>query len=498
MDMNMDMVMDMDMEPRKKIIRIDNSFFQNSSEKASSHTIKNKFKQFGGNIQKGVINVSKTTKLWVSKLSNPQNPFKNVNTAYLVFGTCISLYVLFYVGIRLRHPFWMKQPVLHHHDIFLKMKAPCIISTDLPPKNRYVNSEIRFRKYNDLSSYDRTHFFNLVSEHYLRSNASMGGGAKEDYRPTEASIFTYFQHLTIPSFFSLYYDNVDLKDENGDLIPEKRRLVGAMTTRPLQIFLKNENSPVKEYPLYYVDWLCVHSAHRKQGIAPQIIYSHTYFQQRTWGKSAVYLFKREGKHTPIVPLTKYMTYGFDFEKGQREYGSADITKEHILVKKMLSGELNLVKNMLENIKNDFQCIIYPDDPTLKNMIKSGLIYVFAVYMNQTPIGCVFCRNSHTYIAKNTSTDKEVKENTLCVEIFASYFPTTINQHNVMICFDHICDMMKTNLKCRYIVIENIAHNNLFIAGCLARQSPLFRTPHNYYLYNFAQKTLLSDKVFIVN
>ena len=100
--MNMDM--DMDIGPSKKIIRIDNSFFQNSSEMRSSDTISNKFKQFGGNIQKGVMNVSNTTKLWVSKLSNPQNPFKNVNTAYLVIGTVISLYVLFYVGIRLRHP----------------------------------------------------------------------------------------------------------------------------------------------------------------------------------------------------------------------------------------------------------------------------------------------------------------------------------------------------------------------------------------------------------
>lgn len=420
-----------------------------------------------------------------------------MSASKMALSAIISCYIIFYVGIRAKYPFWMKQPVLHHHDLLLRIKAPCVISTDLPPSNRYVNNKIRFRKFNDLSMYDRDHFFDLISKHYLR-------GGKEEYRPSEDSIFRYFQNLNLPSFFSLYYDNVDIRGDDGELAPEQRRLIGAMTTRPLHLYLKNEKSSAFDspYPLYYVDWLCVHSAHRKQGKAAEIIYTHFFNQQRQWGKSSIYLFKREGKNTPIVPLTKYMTYGFDIEQSIREYNTEDIPKEHILVKRMLSGEINLVKNIMENIRNDFQCVIFPGDVLLKNMMKNSLIYVFAVYINQTPIGCVFCRNSQTHIDVNDGKTKEQtsssENNTLCVEIFASYFPGEISRENIMLCFDHISDMMKTKLKVRYIILENISHNTFFIEGCLSRLSPLFRTPHNYYLYNFAQKSLLPKNVFIIN
>ena len=383
-----------------KTISISASAFEENSNQ-STNRVKTLFTKWKNTALKGFRDLTEVPykyAIYKNKFIN-QNPLKNISvspvkTVFIGIAVC---YVLFYVGIRIKYPFWIKQPVLHHHDFFLKMKAPCIISRDLPPKNRYVNDKIRFRKYNDLSIYDRDHFFDLIYNHYLK-------GGKEEYRPTEDSIYRYFINLNLPSFFTLYYDNVDIKDSTGEISPEQRRLIGAMTTRPLNIHLKNEKQTPKEYNIYYVDWLCVHSAHRKQGKAAEIIYTHFYKQQREWGETSIYLFKREGNKTPIVPLVKYMAYGFDLENQIKDYTSQDIPKEHILVRRMLSKEINLVKNMFENIKNEFKCTIFPSDVLLQNMMKNSLIYIFSIYLNQTPIGCVFCRNSHTHISNDLLND----------------------------------------------------------------------------------------------
>ena len=74
-----------------------------------------------------------------------------------------------------------------------------------------------------------------------------------------------------------------------------------MTTRPLDIMFKT-------ILLYR---LSVHQDYRKKGHAPQIIYSH-YYNQRYNHDNIIFLFKREGEKTSIVPLTTYNTYAFEY------------------------------------------------------------------------------------------------------------------------------------------------------------------------------------------
>ena len=84
-----------------------------------------------------------------------------------------------------------------------------------------------------------------------------------------------------------------------------KKIIGTMSTRPLDCYIGN-----KKLQLQYVDFLCVHKKYRKKGLAPKIIYSH-YVNSRYNESEYVYLFKREGDTTSIVPLTIYNNYLFN-------------------------------------------------------------------------------------------------------------------------------------------------------------------------------------------
>ena len=84
-----------------------------------------------------------------------------------------------------------------------------------------------------------------------------------------------------------------------------------MTTRPLDCLIDD-----KEMKLYYVDYLCVHKEHRKH-VALKTIYTH-YVNHRNRHKNIVFLFKREGEVTLIVPLTIYKSYIYDISRWDKK------------------------------------------------------------------------------------------------------------------------------------------------------------------------------------
>mgnify|MGYP000176613599 CR=1 FL=1 len=96
--------------------------------------------------------------------------------------------------------------------------------------------------------------------------------------------------------------------EDNSFINDKE-LIGIMTTRPVNITVKNSNT----FIAYYVDNLCVHPDYRKHGIAQQMIQTHYYNLRKNNKKIQVCLFKREGELNAIVPLVAYKTTGYNIK-----------------------------------------------------------------------------------------------------------------------------------------------------------------------------------------
>ena len=126
-------------------------------------------------------------------------------------------------------------------------------------------------------------------------------------------------------------------------------LVSSMTTRPLKCIVDKH-----QLNLYYVDFLCVHKRHRKKGIAPKTIYSH-YYNHRYKYDNTVFLFKREGETTAIVPLCAYKNYGFDLHYLSKQINLKGPTLKSVLLS---DTSMRLYYELDKFIQKNVDCYIF--------------------------------------------------------------------------------------------------------------------------------------------
>jgi len=373
----------------------------------------------------------------------------------------IIIFIITYLYYKYKYQFWSRQPVFHFHNLKYWCFPPGIIQHDKPKINKFYNSEIQYNDFSKLKTEKKALFINFIQSHYLTDK-------NEKYNPTGNSIIPYFQHHNDKSFIALYMQTIN----------STNRMLAAMTLRPLTCHLNNN-----KFELHYVDYLCVHKKKRKQGIAQQIIYS-TYVNHRNIHKNVVYLFKREGENTLIVPLTIYKTYAFDMK-----YWKCDIDtdKPNIKVVMINDSNLGLIIDMLESINNKFKCVIKSNIANIKALLATKNIYIGVLFINNEPTSMYMFRNTYTsYNGENS------------LELFASYNNSTLNSNEKLftLCALIVIDKIRNFSPIRYLFIENISNNNIIIKNILERYSSYHQSVYSYYFYNFGVRPLLSSDVFV--
>lgn len=223
--------------------------------------------------------------------------------------------------LRIRHPFWSKQPVFHLHTLLYGWwwfpRGILYPSGKVLSKRDHtrwmITDRLRYRFIHPsiLKSYETNMILDLLDSHYLKDQDA-------NYSPT----LTNFESTNNDpnTRFSLYYGNIL---DGTDL----RKIYGLMTTRPLHIRKFNhESNQWIELKAGYVDYLCIHSKYRKQGIAEKMIYTHfVHSVNRSTSSSKsnksnkhqpiTFLFKREGHKAGswwqmgVVPASSYMATG---------------------------------------------------------------------------------------------------------------------------------------------------------------------------------------------
>jgi len=195
---------------------------------------------------------------------------------YILLSIAI-IYLLIFAFIKLRFRFWSAQPVFHLYNLFYWIWPCGIIEHGQPPKTKFYNGKVVTKKFKDVSTEKKALFYTFIKSHFLNNK-------KEKYNPPKFAVLDYFNA------------------HNSDNTATK--IVSAMTTRPLNAILNNN-----EVKVDYVDFLCVHKNDRKKGLAQKIIYSH-YYNARKDSAGPVFLFKREGIINFIVPLTVHYFHTF--------------------------------------------------------------------------------------------------------------------------------------------------------------------------------------------
>lgn len=382
-----------------------------------------------------------------------------INILLIIILTIIVIY-LFY---KATNQFWSRQPVFHFHNLKYWIFPPGIIQKELPRKDKFYNIKIQFDSFVKLKTEKKALFISFIKSHFMPNKHEL-------YNPTEKSIMPYFECNNDKSFISL---NIQKTRKNNNM------LISSMTTRPMDCFINGE-----KLNIYYVDFLCVHKDKRKQGMAPEIIYSH-YVNQRTKHKNVVFLFKREGDSTFIVPVTVYKTYGFDMKYWKK---NIKFDQPNINTVFINDSNLNIITDMLNNINKSFSCVIKPFITNIKHLLQNKNIFISCVTIDNNPI-CL-------YVFKNTYTTYNGKKS---LELIASYLNMDfINMENIFVLGALISiDNLIQQYNYEVLFIENISNNNIILKNILERYTYMFEINHSYYLYNFGIRPFMCNNVFII-
>jgi len=388
--------------------------------------------------------------------------------------TFILIYVIFAIYFKIKNRFWSRQPVFHYHNILYWLFPPGIIEHSPPVLNKFYNSTILFDKYSNIDEKKKNDMFNLIRYHYLQVKDLR-------YEPSKQSVFSYFQNHPMPCFISLMYKKIPSFDiTNKQSIPSNK-LISTMTTRSLKCVLDS-----KEFVLNYVDYLCVHMKSRKQGIAPQIIYTHFVKARHKDKENIIFLFKREGTMTSIVPLTTYYTYGFHIK-----YWKYVVQKRGNIQNILLTGKnIDIFHHFSKIIQSNCRCFISPNISNLKTLIDKKLIYMFLLLKNSNPIACYVFRNPYT----NYLIQEEYKPS---IDLVTSY----CNKEYITLFIDyfyHCLIQLRKIHPVECLLVENIADNTIIIQNILKKHRPIIKSPTAYYFYNFAYRPILSQNIFLLN
>lgn len=395
------------------------------------------------------------------------------NLSYVLFFGMLIIF-LTYIYVRTKYGFWVLQPVFHIYDFKYMLNPPGIIQDSLPEKNKYTNfKDIDTIDFSQLTSIQKTRFFNLIKINYLRNKDNI-------FSPNSENIIPYFIGHNDKSFISFYYKDENILDLKKGTVLTDKKIIGAITSRPLNLFINNKDKV--KLRVYYVDYLCVDKLHRKKGIAPQLIQTHHYNQRQLNKNIVISLFKREDELTGIVPLCVYSTYGFSVEKWTKPF---DLKSNYQLLE--INGtNFRFVHDFIKINKEKFDIVINADMANILELIKTKNIFVYAVLCDEKIVCCYFYRKS-------------------CIEIEKGL--------EVLSCFASICDCendifiqgfkisfwkISAENFFGFCALENLSNNNLIINNIMIKTQPLIISPTAYFFYNFAYPTFKPEKVLIIN
>lgn len=368
----------------------------------------------------------------------------------------IAIIIILIAYFKLKYPFWSKQPVFHFHNLYYWLMPPGIIQHDPPEKNKYYDETIFFFEFFKMPTQKKALCESFIKNNYMPHKHEL-------YKPPTHGVINYLKGHNDKSYFSF--------------IEKGKKIIATMTTRPLTCKIDN-----KLFPLYYVDFLCVHEKHRKKGIAPKIIYTH-YVKHREKHKNCIFLFKREGAKNAIVPLTNYYNYLFDIEKWPKNIKFDEPEINSVLIG---SENFDLFHDVFKRIdKSSFKCILFPYISHILHMVKKKLIYIGVTMIYKEPFDFFIFRNSHTYYNGKRS-----------IELIASFYET--REPIFCLSFLSILDLVRKEINCTKLFIENISNNNMIIKNILNRYSYQAKITTSYYFYNFAYRPFKSTDVMIID
>ena len=385
--------------------------------------------------------------------------------------------MLCFVYMRLKYKFWSLQPVFHFYDLNYWFVNVGIINKNLPEKNRYVNlKKIKTLMFDEIDEITKNKIVTLIRLNYYINN-------ENKYDPKKENIMPYFIGHNSKTYWSYFIDKELLIDNKNGRTIEENKIIGVITSRPLNVKINKTNI---NFDVYYVDYLCVNKYWRKKNIAPQLIQTHEYNQSYNNRKISVSLFKREEELTGIIPLTIYKTYCFPLNK--INLCCNDNLSSNDVLLNCDKQNIYYLYNFINEI-TDFDITIYPTISNLIELIDTKNIIIKMIISNGVFVSAYFFRKTCTYIEK----DKEI------ISCIASINTSKLSNDEFIRGFKlSLLSIINKYNNYHYLSIEDISDNLYIINDICINTHPMIISPMAYFFYNFAYAPFKSNKCFIIN
>lgn len=360
------------------------------------------------------------------------------------------LFVVFRCSTRIRNNFWSIQPVFHIYDIHHWFNPNKVIDPRLPYVNKYV--DVASVKTMTTACFSESQIGKICE--FVRNEYG-----PDEYKPEIKHIWEYFKNSSHPSYLSIYEN--DLNEINS-----------IITARILHITLN-----MKTRSVYYIDNLCVHSLKRKKSIASKMIQTLHYTIRRKNLNVNIFLFKREGDLTAIVPLTTFECKGFDISV------FPECTLQHASMKliELTGHNIQLGIDFMYRKKGTKECIIVPDITNIINLINQNILSFYGIIENDTLISLYIFRDSATFY-----------NNEKAVEVVSS-LSSCHHKHVFKTGFQLALREVSIKYNATKVVIDEIGDNNQLTGG----HSEFFSNSAAFFLYNYACYTIAPSECFII-
>jgi hypothetical protein len=375
-----------------------------------------------------------------------------------------SFYIIFIIFLRVRHPYWSKQPVYHSHKLIYKFYHPGIIKTLPSEKDRYVDlKSIEFKNINSEETNKKISTF--LCENYVNDSYSI-------FKPAYSDIKCFYEPTNNNSYVSFMNHN-SIQYINNKQVEEKQITIGMITTRPLTIIIDKKHINVD-----LVDLLCINPDYRKNYNVPKLIQTHKYNIEQLSKKAHIYLFKNENNNSfNIVPLCRFDCYGFDIFTWK--------TPKHLGQEKLLEITDNTLDMIIDTIMlSKFKNKIYFDIFTMRSLINNGNIHIYCLKLPNKILGIyIFKKSCASY--NNENVFECICSINLCKKEFF------LNG------FHHASHACCSKYHYRYLVIENTSNNNIIINKILSSKSYISKYSVSYYTYNYITREINPQETIII-
>lgn len=389
----------------------------------------------------------------------------------------ISLVIfLAYVYIKIKYPFWSRQPIYHTYDfIRSQSSSPYIIHTQLlPPITRYTSlPDITTIKFTNITAELMAKIIDLLLCNYISSD-------KVIYTLSQPALYSMMKAHDQSAMVSLYTIKEYIVDTSSNTptleVSTSPKYIGCITSAPIIFtFARPFADGTTKIPVYYWDHICMDAKYTEKQLTTRLIQSHEFNQRSETPEIKVSLFKKENSECHgVVPLCNYTSYTYYI----RPLTPPPLPEHHIATQ-IIKENMDLLYDFIGGLTKTtafeiqgFYCI-----GSMISQVVSKTLYIYMLCVGREVYG--------VYIFKDAFTYYENMDNGNTVHLIASVNNCTSTDLFYTGFLHSLRDLMNTkkNKKYEILMMDTTSHSSIIHDYWKNTNSPIFTDANHYYLYN---------------